>query len=190
MTRSLPASGGGHSVANGTGALSEDPLRGEQKVPLTMLFPFPMPPSECVEGKFSRRCRQRQVRRHRCGEDVRAVVLALNWLGGKRRPGDAKCTQPISDHSFQSGSVDFVRECVLMAYAPGVEIPRGEAAFSELLHGRACYDVSGNSSGASIARFSDARDISLPESLAGAPALIDELPVPLHHFWRIVWSEC
>ena len=150
---------------------------GSEKVELEQIFPLPaIHPPECPPG-LGGHSRARHRIRKQFVEEANCSLEALNWYSGNRS-GRRYCSVPTPLQSQVTARVEGLVEAM---HDSAIVIPAPQAAFSELLRGRSCYDLQ-PSAGLNVARYTTAKNISLPTTLEGAPFLDEILPDSLHHF--------
>ena len=188
-----PAIGGG---AGQTAPAEVCPL-GVELGDVRTLFPLPELGRLSDDSKYAcrdigPRCSPKPVLKN-----CNLAIGALNWLAGFREP-----KAPGDVHTSRAGPTPLQSKAharvvdLAMRHQTADAIPCPRAAFSELLRNRAVYgDDSGNPN---LATFSSVKRISMPDSLAGAPQLIDVLPAhlrcfvegSLQHMWRDDFLFC
>ena len=124
----------------------------------------------------SRRSNQRALRRRQQAIKSTEAVESLNWLWGQRAPSNSEVT-PNPMQAEVLGRVNFLSG---LCHEKGslTQIPRLEAAFSELLQGRSEYSSDQPTTLAACVL----ERISLPQSLEGAPAVEDILSEEARRF--------
>ena len=152
---------------------------GTERVELEQLFPLPtIVPPKCHQSLGGHARARHRIRRHFVGE-ANSAIDALNWYAGSRAGREVKTHEELTP--LQQQVTARVEGLVEAMHDSTIAIPAPQAAFSELLRGRSCYDEQ-PSAGLNVARYTTAENISLPASLNGAPFLDEILPTSLHQY--------
>ena len=152
---------------------------GTERVELEQLFPLPtIVPPKCHQSLGGHARARQRIRRHFVGE-ANSAIDALNWYAGSRTSREVKTYDELTP--LQQQVTARVEGLVEAMHDSTIAIPAPQAAFSELLRGRSCYDEQ-PSAGLNVARYTTAENISLPASLIGAPFLDEILPTSLHQY--------
>ena len=150
---------------------------GSEKVELDQVFPLPsIRPPECRPG-LGGHARARHRIRKQFTEEANCVLDALNWYSGNRS-GRRFCWVLTPLQRQVTARVEGLVEAM---HDSTTAIPAPQAAFSELLRGRGCYDLQ-PSAGLNVARYTTAENISFPSTLEEALFLDEILPDSLRQY--------